>query len=369
MDRRIIGFIPGIILGMFSSLIFLLLTNHRPVPSPPQTLQEIKPEEESPPTIFTSMRAPQLARYHPVVSHLDFELNDTNSIPHYTAMRKRKKMQPRPIEGGPYLMLVLVFSAANESVLRTAIRQTWLINNHKQKKYVARFVISTAGIDETLTTSLAHENHAYGDLVLLPQVSQYSSSEKLMASFLWAQENVRYMYIFKCTDRTFAHLDPLVHELEERNHNTDLVWGFFSGNTPASTKHEENWFLCISYPTHPHPGGYILNRNLVSMLISLRDTFEYYTHDDIALGVWLSIFDGIERRHDIRFNTDYKSRGCKNAYLVTNTETVQSMYDKYLSHKVTGRSCDKEWYLGNSYEYNWNTSPRSCCKRSRRVPY
>ena len=85
------------------------------------------------------------------------------------------------------------------------------------------------------------------------------------------------------------------------------------------------------------------------------------------MGVWLSPYKA-ERRHDVRFDTEFVSRGCRNVYIVSHKQSIQDMRKKHRSLKAVSHLCEKEYQTRLSYEYNWNIEPTKCCERKRGVP-
>lgn len=289
-------------------------------------------------------------------------------------------LRSTPIAGGPYLLLVLIHSHPRALEMRSGIRETWLRNTTSSTssggRVVARFVVGVADLklgDEAL---LGCENAEHGDMIMLPGVRdsmKLTSSKKLLQSYIWAMENANFQYIFKCTDTTFVLLDKLLTELEERTQpqDQDYLWGFFAGGVQASKKGrlaEESWFLCTHYLPYPEGGGYVISEGLVSILHTLREELEHYAHDDIALGVWLLPFSGIERRHDVRFNTGDYSRGCSNTYIVTHKESLHTMLKKSRRVQETGKLCEKEFSSRPSYHFNWTVPSNRCCVRQNGIP-
>lgn len=288
---------------------------------------------------------------------------------------------PVVVVSGLFQLLVLVDSSPHEVERRRGIRETWLLDNHRQQGFIGRFVIGLEGLTPQDLALLTCEDMEHGDLLLLPSItdplntaSHSSSSKKLLRSFVWAKENLKFRYILKCTDSTFVRLDILMDELAERGGgggDDDYIWGFFAGGVQVTKDGhlgEKDWYLCSHYLPYPEGGGYVISEGLVSILSALSDDLEHYAHDDLALGVWLSPFNDIERRHDVRFNTGHYSRGCNNAYLVTHRETVQSMAEKFVSVRDTKKLCHKEVSAKPSYHYNWTVPSNRCCVRKVGIP-
>ena len=368
------GFLPGILIGLCSSVLIFSLWR--------SSSQLVERGSSYPPHVIDSGGDPGPAQQL---------LN--------TAVRKRKERRSRELNAGrhelcnttlylktqairpgSYLLLLLIDSSPRATEMRNAIRETWLNGHATQDKYVHKFIIGTASLRPADAQKLACENQEYGDLLLLPNIKESSrsldrsTSEKVLAAFVWALENVNFAYVFKTNDATFVILDPIVKELESREielPDSDLLWGFFAGAVQATKDGrlaEKNWFLCTHYLPFPQGGGYVTSHNLVSMLGALSNDLQHYTHDDIALGVWLSPFDGIDKKHDVRFNTGYSSRGCNNAYLVMSRETPHSMLQRYSYFQKTGLVCEEEFSSRLSYVYNWTASPNRCCVRQPGVP-
>ena len=288
---------------------------------------------------------------------------------------------PRPVGKGQYQLLVLVDSSPGEVARRRGIRETWLQDNHRQQRFIGMFVVGLGGLTPHDLSLLTCEDRVHGDLLLLSSLTDTNtaSSRKLLQSFIWAKENIKFRYILKCTDSTFVRLDLLLDELAKRGEggggggggDGDYIWGFFAGGVQATKDGhlgEKNWYMCTHYLPYPEGGGYVISEGLVSILCALSDDLEHYAHGDLALGVWLSPFNEIERKHDVRFNTGYYSRGCNNAYLVTYRETVQSMAEKFVSVRDTKKLCQKEVSAKPSYYYNWTVPSNRCCVRKVGIP-
>ena len=71
----------------------------------------------------------------------------------------------------------------------------------------------------------------------------------------------------------------------------------------------------------------------------------------------------LNRIHDIRFDTEYKSRGCSNRHVVSHKQKPKDMYDKHDELQYKNRLCKEETELIMTFDYNWNVHPSNCCKR------
>lgn len=63
-------------------------------------------------------------------------------------------------------------------------------------------------------------------------------------------------------------------------------------------------------------GGYVMSHSLASFIHRNRDQLKLYRNEDVSVGAWLA---GLRVRyaHDPRFDTEFRSRGCNNEYLVS----------------------------------------------------
>lgn len=343
------GFLPGIIIGIFSSILLLSL-----------------------------WRSPSLSRanlstssYPPSQFQMEVGEDDGEAVTQGSALGNCTGFAgPVKIESS-YLLLVLVYSDAALVDLRNSIRETWL--KERSERYLGRFMVAAGRLTDEAFNELACENKMYGDLVILPGVNESKSygpdSETLVEGYLWAMENVKFSYIFKCNDGTFAIVNSLVKYLEPRGEDsTDFLWGFFSGGIQASREEEENWFLCSHYLPHPEGGGYVISRSLVEMLAIMSTDLFHYNDDGRALGVWITPFEGIQMKHDVRFNTGFYSRGCNNAYIVTAKETPESMHQKYDIFSKKGVICSEEFQSRLSYVFNFTAPANKCCVRKEGIP-
>ena len=85
------------------------------------------------------------------------------------------------------------------------------------------------------------------------------------------------------------------------------------------------------------------------------------------MGVWLAPVNGIYRKHDIRFDTEWTSRGCKNSFLVTHKHTTEEMTKMYKNIQTSKKLCLNENTNRYAYEYNWNVLPSKCCNRDENI--
>ncbi|KAI8500822.1 UDP-Gal betaGal beta 1,3-galactosyltransferase, polypeptide 6 [Branchiostoma belcheri] len=249
---------------------------------------------------------------------------------------------------------------------RNTLRETWF--KLADENVIQRFVIGMKSLDKNATDLLVEENKEHGDLVFLWDFSDsYGGlAAKVLKTFQWLDENVDFQYVLKTDDDTFVRTELLQKELKERDVQTKLFWGFFSGKSPVHKEgiyEEKDWFLCDTYLPYAFGGGYILSADLAHFIARNAHWLKPYKSEDVSMGAWLSPLD-VFRVHDPRFNSEHESRGCMDDYLINHKVYDEGMKAQYKQVIETGRLCPKEVLKRRSYIYNWNVPPSQCCNRS-----
>jgi len=271
-----------------------------------------------------------------------------------------------------YLLLVIALSSPDGKTRRDTIRQTWYSESQKHQDVLLKFVIGTMNMGEAKLTEIDKENEEHKDLLLLDNLidSFANLTRKVLYSYIWAHSEVKFSYLLKCDDDTFVVLETLLDELRGRMSSRMYYWGFFDGRASvkrAGKYQEFGWYLCDKYLPYALGGGYILSADLVKLIALNSGHLKLYVNEDVSVGAWLAPYD-IERNHDVRFDTEYQSRGCNNAYIVTHKQTTQLMLEKHKTLKKAGKLCQKEVQYKPSYIYNWDRPPSECCRRQAGIP-
>merc|ERR1712002_170517 len=183
-------------------------------------------------------------------------------------------------------------------------------------------------------------------------------------SIKYIHEKLSFKYFLKVDDDSFVRVDKIINILEQ-DPSKNLYWGFFDGRANVKVNGpwaEHKWILCDTYLPHARGGGYILSYDLVHYLSTNSRYLQIFNSEDISIGAWLGPLI-VDRRHDIRFNTEYKSRGCFNEYIITHKDDILQMRKKFDMLQKHGVLCEREFKLRQSYVYNWKTKPSQCCVR------
>lgn len=88
----------------------------------------------------------------------------------------------------------------------------------------------------------------------------------------------------------------------------------------------------------------------------------------LILGTWLAPLQ-VNRVHDFRFDTEYRSRGCNNQHIISHKQSVADMDEKHKQLQERGILCVQETHMRNSFIYNWAVPPTECCKRVKGIPW
>nr|CAB3224847.1 beta-1,3-galactosyltransferase 6 [Phallusia mammillata] len=276
-------------------------------------------------------------------------------------------------------LMVLVMTGPNNIDRRNAIRNTWLAAHvgEKQDGYSEiryRFVIGVKNLPQSITDKLSSENKEYGDLLLLEELedSYKKLSTKLGLMCEWLQNNIKFAFMLKVDDDTFVRLDKVQWDLkmDPYKYVPTLYWGYFYGKATVKQSgqwKETEWKLCDYYLPYARGGGYVIAFDLVKFVGNNWRMFQTYLSEDVTLGAWLAPLK-LTRVHDFRFDTEYKTRGCKNQFIISHKQSIDDMNLKHQSLQSTGDLCEKEVSFFNGYEYNWNVPPSKCCVRSDGVP-
>lgn len=264
----------------------------------------------------------------------------------------------------PIHLMVLIISSPTKAGTRRAIRETWLSTN-MDSRVLHFFIIGSRGLTTEVLQEIETERSTYKDIVVLDSVSEsYESlTGKVLASLQWLVSNYEFDFVLKCDDDTYVRIPPLLDALAKQPQRL-LYWGFFKGGANVFRKgkwKEEDWFLCDTYLPYARGGGYILSSDLVQHLVSSASLLQHYRSEDVSVGLWLSPLK-IHRVHDVRFDTEYKSRGCFNSYLITHKQSANEMREKHSHLDRTGKLCPTETRLRYSYNYNWTVRSSECCK-------
>ncbi|XP_072935962.1 beta-1,3-galactosyltransferase 6 isoform X2 [Epargyreus clarus] len=309
---------------------------------------------------------------------------------------------------------VIVLSGPNNEDKRDAIRATWakLANNIfvengetlfkwncNGTKSISElniikiyFIIGAAGLTDVQLSKLTAEQKRHNDVVLIDNLedSYKNLAQKMLLTLTWVNEKLSgYKYLVKCDDDSFVRIDLIVKDLEafgpdmsaleiskyvtfkhtqpNNKKHRGLYWGYFDGRArvyQSGKWQEQDWFLCDTYLPYALGGAYVISSGIIDYVALNGQYYSTYRSEDVSMGVWTAALDNINRVHDIRFDTEWKSRGCDAHMLVRHKQTPKDMYEMYdtLVHSQGKSLCKNESTVRKFYHYNWDVLPSKCCK-------
>lgn len=239
------------------------------------------------------------------------------------------------------------------------------------------FSIGSNGLTDNEKRRLLEEKRQYQDLLIMDELhdSYNNLTRKLLMSFEMLETKMPFKYLLKIDDDTYVKLDQLLPELYQYDElisakslpvnqpAIEFYWGYFSGHGQVKQRgiwKETNFNLCERYMPYALGGGYLLSRNLVKLIGSNANVYSTYGSEDISLGVWLSPLRNIYRRHDVRFDTAWMPRKCKNYHMVLHKRTNKDMYNLYKSETCAVKESKAKRPI--EYFYDWTATQMRCCE-------
>ena len=219
-----------------------------------------------------------------------------------------------PAPAPQYLIFIVVLSTSSKKGrdARYVIRKTWIQKcQNRVPPILVKFAIGTDGLSHSEKEELINEDKIHNDLLLLANLHDtYNNlTRKVLYSFIWANQNIKFLYLLKTDDDTFVFVDELYKQTYQyyQAGTKKLYWGHFAMNQkvkkrPRSKWVEYNWFLCDHYLPYAFGGGYVISADLIHNIASMADYLQLYHNEDVSVGVWLSAYK-IQRKNDGRFHT------------------------------------------------------------------
>ncbi|ENN79519.1 beta-1,3-galactosyltransferase 6 [Dendroctonus ponderosae] len=306
-------------------------------------------------------------------------------------------------------LIILVLSAYKNLERRNAARHSWMQvgrkavtgNSYNFKPY---FVIGSLGLTNDDILHLSSEQSRFADILILPIHDRYEKlAEKVLRMFQWLSEQLKYgldfKYALKCDDDTFVNVPALLSAVQQMEKtletssfqtppekfnsfittnvqcndqssglhlaNMSWYWGYFNGNAhvKAGGKWKESeWIACDKYVPYALGGGYILSKPLVSYIANNAANLRLFKAEDVSVGLWLAPITNIIRIHDVRMDSEWTTRGCKDHYLLTHKITPSDMRLMAGNFRATSKLCTKQSEVRRHYFYDWSIPPSRCCK-------
>jgi len=271
-------------------------------------------------------------------------------------------------------LLVCILTGPSNTEARAAARKSWLKLETDPHLVQPLFIVGGQDLKAGIRRFLDHELKTHQDLLILETlVDSYANlTLKILQMYSWIDSNIDFEYVLKLDDDSFARIDLISLHLKQPSvaKYQQLYWGFFDGRARPFKKgkwSEKDWNLCDLYVPYALGGGYVISRSLVTYLGKNAPHLRLFFNEDVSLGTWLAPVN-VHRQHDVRFDTEFKSRGCSNSYLITHKQTPKMLIEKAENLKTFGFLCggkNGEFRARMSYNYNWTVPPSQCCHRGK----
>ena len=188
------------------------------------------------------------------------------------------------------LLFIVVLTSPKGRERRDTIRETWFSDIKRYNSSVtAKFVIGVKELPEKDWEDLKQENRKFADILFLSELedSYYELTNKVLQTFVWVDENLKFSYLLKVDDDSFVRLDVIISELEKSLQRAKLYWGFFRGDAHVKFRGswaEKNWHLCDRYLPYAQGGGYILSSDLVNFIAQNANLLQKFNSEDVSVG-------------------------------------------------------------------------------------
>ena len=170
--------------------------------------------------------------------------------PSHTAYSDLKDGFSGALKSQSTFLVIVIISHPKNLERRNVIRQTWLNIKDRsiRKDVLPLFVVGNENLSELVAKNLEEETSSNKDVLVLPIQETYNSlTQKVLASLVQIERNVKYSFLLKVDDDSFVNLPVMVEELRNSNCNKELYWGFFDGRAPIQKKGkwaESDYVLC-----------------------------------------------------------------------------------------------------------------------------
>ena len=209
---------------------------------------------------------------------------------------------------------------------------------------------------------LTEENRTFGDIIFIDLKESYNAlTNKTLALINWAHHHVKFSYLFKCDDDSYAFVKNIIVELKKRPTDTKLYYGMIAKSNEVMRGKvkcaDNNWNLGQYYIPYALGSGYILSHDLVTFVSRQSPHLMWHINEDTAVGAWVSVLDH-EQRSDGKFCFWWKEHlsmikhQCKNPMLLMiffrhTDEDVKKHFKYFYEHYNEGWGSLRRYILSS----------------------
>ncbi|CAG2185052.1 B3GALT1 [Mytilus edulis] len=180
-------------------------------------------------------------------------------------------------------LLILITSSPQNSLARTAIRETWL-KYAKMTKEKIRYIFLIGESPET--EEIKKENSITKDIVLGDFKDSYSNlTFKTIMGFQWIVKHCNNAkFVMKTDDDMYVNIHGLIQVIKKNDHVLQTAVGgycFIGIGHPIRDRKSKYYASFRSYPQKTYPGfcsgtGYVTSLNVVTKLLIYQGMFHFF---------------------------------------------------------------------------------------------
>lgn len=237
------------------------------------------------------------------------------------------------------VLLIAVFSTANNFERRLALRKSWMQYEAIRSGVVAvRFFIGLHKNKE-VNFQVWKEAQAYGDIQLMPFVDYYSLlTIKTIAMCILGTKLLPVKYIMKTDDDAFVRVDEVLSSLKGKV-SDGLLYGRISFESSPHRNIDNKWYISAeewpreSYPPWAHGPGYIISRDIAKFIVQghQKRSLQLFKLEDVAVGIWIEQFKNQGRKVEYVSDDRFYNAGCEANYILAhyqNPRKVLCLWEK-----------------------------------------
>lgn len=250
-----------------------------------------------------------------------------------------ERLKAPPLSSKGLVMLIGIFSIANNFDRRMALRRSWMQYEAIRSGNVAvRFFI---GLHKNMEVNfhLWKEAQAYGDIQLMPFVDYYSLlTLKTVAICILGTEILPAKYIMKTDDDAFVRIDEVLSSLKGKV-SDGLLYGLVSFDSSPIRDKDNKWYIGTEdwphalYPPWAHGPGYVVSKDIARFIVQghRKRVLPLFKLEDVAVGIWVDQFK--KEGHKVQYITDerFHNAGCESNYILAHYQSprkVLCLWDK-----------------------------------------
>lgn len=237
------------------------------------------------------------------------------------------------------VLLIAVFSTANNFQRRLALRKSWMQYEAIRSGVVAVRFFTGLHKNKEVNFQIWKEAQAYGDIQLMPFVDYYSLlTLKTIAMCILGTKLLPAKYIMKTDDDAFIRVDEVLSNLKGKV-SDGLLYGRISFESSPHRNVDNKWYISAeewpreAYPPWAHGPGYIISQDIAKFIVQghQKRNLQLFKLEDVAVGIWIEQYKN--QGHKVEYVSDdrFYNSGCESNYILAhyqNPRKVLCLWEK-----------------------------------------